>query len=167
MTADYRLLTITLNYLQITSTYRMSALNHRVILHPEIKSKKNMIEQAMTFNDLPEAISHVLTKIDTLSNTIQGLREDLKKAQRQKSDLHIPMTVEQACVFLNMKRGTMYSMLQKGTIPASKKGKRYTLFQDELIKWIETGRKNEVPMTAEEHNASLKKRVGKRGAWDL
>ena len=42
-----------------------------------------------------------------------------------------------------------------GSIPATKPGKRYCLYQDELDKWLETNRKNPVPLTAEEKNAAI------------
>lgn len=116
----------------------------------------------MTFNDLPEAITNLLSKVDKLSMTVQSLREDLKKAQSEKSDLHVPMTVEQACAFLNMKRGTMYAKLQDGTIPATKKGKSYTLFQDELLRWVETGRRTSVPMTDEELLGTMRKHSSRK-----
>ena len=45
--------------------------------------------------------------------------------------------------------------LGNDTIPATKPGKRYVLYQDELDKWLECNRKNPVPLTVEEENAAV------------
>ena len=50
---------------------------------------------------------------------------------------------------------TLYMKLGNGSIPATKPGKRYCLYQDELDKLLETNRKNPVPLTAEEENAAI------------
>ena len=68
---------------------------------------------------------------------------------------HIPMSVEEASAYLKMPMATLYMKLGNGSIPATKPGKRYCLYQDELDKWLETNRKNPVPLTAEEENAAI------------
>lgn len=45
--------------------------------------------------------------------------------------------------------------LANGTIPATKPGKRYVLYKDELDKWLEANRKNPVPLTADEENEAI------------
>jgi excisionase family DNA binding protein len=76
------------------------------------------------------------------------------------------MNIDEACEFLKMKKGTMYYHLQNRSIPATKKGKSYIFFKDELIKWAESGRTTEVPLTPEEMNAALSKRAGKNTPTD-
>ena len=49
----------------------------------------------------------------------------------------------------------LYMKLSEGTIPATKPGKRYCLYRDELDKWLETARKNPIPLSDEELNKSL------------
>ena len=50
---------------------------------------------------------------------------------------------------------TLYMKLGDGTIPATKPGKRYVLYQDELDKWLEANRKNPIPLMDEEQNAAI------------
>ena len=45
--------------------------------------------------------------------------------------------------------------LSDGTIPATKPGKRYCLYRDELDKWLESSRKNPVPLSDEELSESI------------
>ena len=54
-----------------------------------------------------------------------------------------------------MLRSTLYINLGNVSIPATKPCRRYCLYQDELDKWLETNRKNPVPLTAEEENAAI------------
>ena len=65
------------------------------------------------------------------------------------------MSVEEASAYLKMPMATLYMKLGNGSIPATKPGKRYCLYQDELDKWLETNRKNPVHLTAEEENAAI------------
>jgi len=65
------------------------------------------------------------------------------------------MSVEEASAYLKMPMATLYMKLGNGSIPATKPGKRYCLYQDELDKWLETNRKNPVPLTAEEENTAI------------
>mgnify|MGYP003294847487 FL=1 len=45
--------------------------------------------------------------------------------------------------------------LADGSIPATKPGKRYCLYRDELDKWLETSRKNPVPLSDEQLSESI------------
>ena len=47
------------------------------------------------------------------------------------------MTVEEAAEYTRIPLGTLYMKLGDGTIPATKPGKRYVLYQDEFDKWLE------------------------------
>ena len=92
----------------------------------------------LTFNDLPMVVAQ--------------LREEVVG---MKQMIIIPMSVEEASAYLKMPMATLYMKLGNGSIPATKPGKRYCLYQDELDKWLETNRKNPVPLTAEEENAAI------------
>lgn len=115
-------------------------------------------EQGITFNDLPEAMSVMLRKVENMEQSIVGLREDIKKTKVHQESEHIPMDVQEACEFLNLKKSTMYYYIQNGLIPTSKKGKKYTFFKDELIKWVESGRKNDPAPSFDEMESILRKR---------
>ena len=75
--------------------------------------------------------------------------------QCQTVDTHVPMSVDEAAEYLGIPKGTLYMKLSEGTIPATKPGKRYCLYRDELDKWLETARKNPIPLSDEELNKSL------------
>ena len=54
-----------------------------------------------------------------------------------EADDHQSAITEQATQGLKMPMVTFYMKLGNGSIPATKPGKRYCLYQDELDKWLE------------------------------
>ena len=111
-----------------------------------------MSEEKMTFNDLPLVVSTLLYKVERVEDMIQRLNDKLSKNLLAPQDNHIPMTLDEACEFIRMKKSTMYYKLEKGEIPSTRAGKNYILFKDELIKWAESGRRTHVPLSFEEEN---------------
>ena len=87
-----------------------------------------MEKTMITFNDLPEVVAQ--------------LRDEV-------------MSLEEAAEYLGIPKGTLYMKLSEGSIPATKPGKRYCLYRDELDKWLESSRKNPVPLFDEELSESL------------
>lgn len=75
--------------------------------------------------------------------------------QQKKENTHRLMSVEEAAEYLRMPKNTLYMKLQSGEVPASKLGKCWKIYQDELDKWLEVNRKNPVPLTIEEQNAAI------------
>lgn len=94
-----------------------------------------------TFNDMPKMIGKIFQKIERVEQMLYAMRDNFEDTIKTKSSSeHIPMTLDEACEFLRMKKSTMYYHLGKGNIPGTKKGKNYILYKDELIKWTELGR---------------------------
>ena len=91
---------------------------------------------------------------------VVGMKQIITNLQSQNKPQkantpHTYMVVEEASAYLKMPMATPYMKLGNGSIPATKPSKRYRLYQDELDKWLETNRKNPVPLTAEEENAAI------------
>ena len=112
-----------------------------------------MEKEILTFNDLPQVVAQ-------LRDEVMGMRAMLTRQQVEsskpvKENRHKPMTVEEAIEYTHIPRGTMYMKLEDGTIPATKPDRRWILYQDELDKWLETTRRNTVPMTADEENDAI------------
>lgn len=114
-----------------------------------------MAYEELTFNELPSAVTLLLQKVDGLEHLLHQLQGDLIQKKKSEENGHIPMSLTEACAFLKMKRSTMYYHLENGNIPATRKGKNYILFKDELVRWAESGRTNDVPMTISEREEAI------------
>ena len=114
-----------------------------------------MENKELTFNDLPQVVAQ-------LRDEVMGMRLALEQQQRRdavkptvKSDARRHMTVQEAIAYTGLPKGTFYMKLEDGTIPALKPGKRWMLYQDELDKWLESNRRGNVPLTADEENEAI------------
>ena len=113
-----------------------------------------MTQEVLTFNDLPQVVAQLRDEVMGLTALLTKQQEENRKHQVRENS-HKPMTVEEAAKYTRIPLGTLYMKLGDGTIPATKPGKRYVLYQDELDKWLEANRKNAVPLTAEEENEAI------------
>ena len=98
-----------------------------------------MENNVITFNDLPMVVAQLRDEVMSLKSL---LTEQHRVNNAKAVDTHVPMSVEEAAEYLGIPKGTLYMKLSDGTIPATKPGKRYCLYRDELDKWLESSRKN-------------------------
>ena len=111
-----------------------------------------MEKTVITFNDLPEVVAQLRDEVMSLRNL---LTEQRSVNNAKAVDTHVPMSVEEAAEYLGIPKGTLYMKLSEGSIPATKPGKRYCLYRDELDKWLETGRKSQMPLSFEEEHEQM------------
>ena len=121
-----------------------------------------MLKENLTFNDLPEMVGKLCERIESLEN---ALKDNLAKQAPVKENLHVPMTVEEVCSYLGISKSSFYyngisksSFYYKakhGGIPTIKQGKHLFVYRDELDKWLETGRKGQVPLSIEEEHEQM------------
>ena len=111
-----------------------------------------MEKTILTFNDLPEVVAQLRDEVKSLRSL---LTEQRSVNNVQAVDTHVPMSVDEAAEYLGIPKGTLYMKLSEGSIPATKPGKRYCLYRDELDKWLESSRKNPAPQTFEEENEAM------------
>ena len=99
----------------------------------------------LTFNDLPQVIAQLRDEVMGMKVALLNLQNGT--TQQKRENTHRPMSVEEAAEYTRLPLGTMYQKLAEGIIPGTKPGKRWVIFQDELDKWLDANRKNEVPMS--------------------
>ena len=107
----------------------------------------------LTFNDLPTVVAQLRDEVMSLKSLLAEQRqcEQCQNGGRP----NVPMSVDEAAEYLGIPKGTLYMKLSEGTIPATKPGKRYCLYRDELDRWLESSRKNPVPLSDEELSESM------------
>ena len=107
----------------------------------------------LTFNDLPTVVGELCKRIENLETV---LKNSLAVQNKVKENHHVPMTVDEVCTYLGISKSSFYYKVKHGGIPVIKQGKHLFVYRDELDKWLETGRKVQVPLTFEEEQAKLK-----------
>lgn len=140
----------------------MSAIYHCLLL--DMNSNFNKMKEEMTFNDLPEVVSRLFSKIERVERLIESIDKRMVQAPYVNEKEHIPMNLNEACDFLKMKRSTMYYHIERGNIPSTKKGKYHIFFKDELLHWLESGRKRNAVLTHEDQNESIRRFVKSRSS---
>lgn len=113
-----------------------------------------MTKESLSFDSLPQAVAELQREVSSMKALLlQSLHNG--QNQQKKENTHRLMSVEEATEYLRMPKNTLYMKLQSGEVPASKLGKCWKIYQDELDKWLEVNRRNPVPLTDEEQNAAI------------
>lgn len=72
-----------------------------------------MTATELTFNDLPKVVGELCERIASMENL---LRDNLNRKSEPKENLHVPMTVQEACAYLKMPVSTFYYKIKKDSI---------------------------------------------------
>ncbi len=83
------------------------------------------------------------------------MKNSLAVQNKVKENHHVPMTVDEVCTYLGISKSSFYYKVKHGGIPVIKQGKHLFVYRDELDKWLETGRKVQVPLTFEEEQTQM------------
>ena len=97
----------------------------------------NFMDSAkINFENLPQAVSLLLEKVDSLTMLLEN-KSNIPNAVSNK-----PLSIQEAAKFLKLSVPTIYGMVSRREIPFSKLGKRLYFSESELSEWIQTGRKS-------------------------
>ena len=94
-----------------------------------------MTKEIITFEQLPQAVSELTTQVMELRNMVASLQP------QAPAEKHRIIGIDDACIITQKAKPTIYTLARKGLIPAYKRGKKLYFYEDELLKWIEDGRK--------------------------
>jgi excisionase family DNA binding protein len=95
-----------------------------------------MNTNVVSFENLPQAVSLLLEKVDSLEQLLKSQQTIISQAPSDR-----PMSITEAAKFVNLTVPTLYGFVSKRTIPFSKVGKRLYFSETELTSWIQSGRK--------------------------
>lgn len=111
-----------------------------------------MTKDQITFNDIPAIVGELCERFESLESL---LKSNLNAPKPEKENLHVPMTVKEACEYLGISKSSFYFKCKHGGIPVIKQGKHLFIYRDELDKWLESARKTPVPRSFEEEHEAL------------
>ena len=104
----------------------------------------------ITFDKLPEAVTYLTEQVSAIKEMVSALRPSIPE---EKSLIGI----DEACEVIQKAKPTIYALARKGVIPAYKRGKKLYFYREELLQWIESGRKDSTYMpSSEEQLASIR-----------
>ena len=98
-------------------------------------SYKFMCKHEITFDKLPQAITY-------LTEQVAELKQLVSELQAPQSEKHLLVGIDDTCRIIQKAKPTIYALVRKGILPSYKKGKKLYFYEDELLAWIENGRKN-------------------------
>ena len=111
-----------------------------------------MKNETITFDKLPEAVGYLTEQVIELKKMVSEL-------QPPPSGKRTLVEIEDACRIIRKAKATVYRLVQKGILPAYKKGKKLYFYEDELLAWIENGRKETSVQSYEEMLAAMQNGV--------
>ena len=92
--------------------------------------------EKVTFDRMPEALMRILEEIHAVRVDIAGLR-----ATAQPSATRRPIDIEEVCRLIGKAKPTVYALACQRKIPCYKCGKKLYFYEDEILGWIESGRR--------------------------
>ncbi len=117
-----------------------------------------MFSEPISFNELPQAMSYLIQKVDKLENLLSSVRSEQIDSDKW-------FNVEELSAYLPDKpaRQTVYGWIGQRLIPYHKKGKKLQFLKSEIDSWlIADKRKCSAELQAEAAEfVSKKGRIGK------
>jgi len=105
------------------------------------------IMAAISFNDLPEAVTELTRKVDELYKVIINVQPQDPAEQF--------LTVDETAKFLNLSVPTIYSKVSKRELPYMKRGKRLYFARKDLETYLQSGRVKTVRELEDEEEKRL------------
>ncbi|MEZ5031621.1 MAG: helix-turn-helix domain-containing protein [Saprospiraceae bacterium] len=112
-----------------------------------------MIILQLNENQLKNALEEVLRKV--LAERQPGLEQTTVPIQAKEL-----LTIEEASIFLNLAKPTIYSLTSRRELPFFKTGKKLYFKRSELLSWIEKGKQKTIEETVDNLRLN-RKRIGK------
>lgn len=108
-----------------------------------------MANEQITFDKLPQAVGYLTEHMEQIRQMVAALQP------QASSDKHHLVEIDEACKITRKAKPTIYTLARKGLIPAYKRGKKLYFYEDELLQWIESGRKQMQAMSLQEQAAEI------------
>ena len=91
-----------------------------------------------------------------LTEQVERIHKIVAALQPQTTtDKHRIVEIDEACKITRKAKPTIYTLARKGLIPAYKRGKKLYFYEDELLQWIESGRKPLQALNLQEQAAEI------------
>ena len=122
-----------------------------------------MANENITFDKLPQAVGYLTEQVERIHKIVAALQP------QTATDKHRIVEIDEACKITRKAKPTIYTLARKGLIPTYKRGKKLYFYEDELLQWIESGRKPLQALNLQEQAAEIVLGVKRRpkGGFNL
>jgi len=117
-----------------------------------------MFSETLSFNELPQAVAHLISKVDNLETLLTE-----KQPQAQESDRWL--NLDDLCNYHpnHPAKPTVYAWIWQRLIPYHKRGKKVMFLKSEIDTWLKEGRrKTAAEIHAEAEEFIRNKKGGKK-----
>lgn len=125
-----------------------------------------MEQNKFTFDQLPQLVAGMAKELEDLKFAVLSMQREQMSAQKGKQTSeaspypHVLCDVARAMEITHKSKSTIYQLVRSGAMPGMKRGKKLYFYEDELVRWIESGRKAApTPMSHEERWHSMQAQV--------
>ena len=115
-----------------------------------------MANEQITFDKLPQAVGYLTEQMEQIRQMVAALQP------QTPSDKHRLVEIDEACKITRKAKPTIYTLARKGLIPAYKKGKKLYFYEDELLTWVENGRKKTSEQNYDEVLANMQNGIRRK-----
>ena len=98
----------------------------------------------ITLDKLPQAVGYLTEQVERIHKIVAALQP------QTATDKHRIVEIDEACKITRKAKPTIYTLARKGLIRAYKRGKKLYFYEDELLQWIESGRKTLLDLNLKE-----------------
>ena len=103
-----------------------------------------MANENITFDKLPQAVGYLTEQVERIHQMVVALQPQVA------IDKHRIVEIDETCKITRKAKSTIYTLARKGLIPTYKRGKKLYFYEDELLQWIESGRKTLLDLNLKE-----------------
>ena len=103
----------------------------------------------ITFNDLAQAVANLTKEVAEIKSILIKMQLPAVSSKRN------PIGIDEACKVIGKAKSTIYSLVRKRAIPCYKNGKKLYFFEDELLTWIENGKRKTMLEIQEEAETNI------------
>ena len=107
----------------------------------------------ITFDKLPQTEGYLTEQVERIHKIVAVLQP------QTTTDKHRIVEIDESCQITRKAKPTIYTLARKGIIPAYQRCKKLYFYEDELLKWIEEGRKVISTKSYDEMLASMQSTV--------
>lgn len=100
----------------------------------------------VSFDTLPKVIAYLMQEVAEIKSILEKMQTPIVSIKKY------PIGIDEACKIIDKAKSTVYALVRKREVPCYKNGKKLYFFEDELLAWIEKGKREELSKIQEEAN---------------